>query len=77
MCGSTLIESMLFEKDNFKIVRNIELYKDIAWADLVVGVNSFALMISLTAGVPTMSILPPGYNKPVLRHEDLMYLRDK
>ena len=61
----------------FKIVRNIELYKDIAWADLVVGVNSFALMISLTAGVPTMSISPPEYNKPVLRHEDLMYLRDK
>ena len=61
----------------FKITRNIELYKDIAWADLVVGVNSFALMISLTAGVPTMSILPPEYKKPELRHEDLMYLKDK
>lgn len=62
---------------DFKISRNIELYKDIAWSDLVVGVNSFALMISLTAGVPTMSISPPEYNKPVLQHKNLIYLRDK
>ena len=61
----------------FTITRNKELYKDIAWADLVVGVNSFALMISLTAGVPTMSILPPGQNKPELQHTNLIYLREK
>ena len=62
----------------FKIGRNIELHEDIAWADLVVGVSSFALMVSLIAGVPTMSILPPDYKRsfPLPRHENIMYLRD-
>ena len=61
----------------FKIARNRELYEDIAWADLVVGVSSFALVISLTAEVPIMSILPPGINHCVLPYEEIMYLRDK
>jgi len=60
----------------FTINSNKELYKDIAWADLVVGVSSFALMISLKAGVPTMSILPTGQNIPELHHTNLLYLRD-
>ncbi|SVC32678.1 uncharacterized protein METZ01_LOCUS285532, partial [marine metagenome] len=58
----------------FKIARNRELYEDIAWADLVVGVSSFALVISLTAEVPIMSILPPGINHCVLPYEEIMYL---
>ena len=56
---------------------NRELYEDIAWADLVVGVSSFALVVSLTAEVPTISILPPGINHCVLPYEEIMYLRDK
>ena len=58
----------------FKIARNRELYEDIAWADLVVGVSSFALVVSLTAEVPTISILPPGINHCVLPYEEIMYL---
>ena len=61
----------------FKIGSNKELYEDIAWADLVVGMNSFALVISIVAEVPTMSILPPGFKHCELPYEEIIYLRDK
>ena len=61
----------------FIIGRNRELYEDIAWADLVVGVSSFGLVVALFAGVPTMSILPPGYKHNVLPYEEIMYLKDQ
>ncbi|MDC0075453.1 hypothetical protein OAJ68_02300 [Candidatus Thioglobus sp.] len=61
----------------FKIGRNRELYEDIAWADLVVGVSSFAMVVSLFAGVPTMSIVPPGSTHNVLPYEEIMHLRDQ
>ena len=61
----------------FKIGRNRELYQDIALADLVVGVSSFALVVSLFAGVPTMSILPPGSKHNLLPYEEIMHLRDQ
>jgi len=61
----------------FIIARDRKLYEDIAWADLVLGVSSFALVISLTAKVPTMSILPPGINHYVLPYKEITYLKDK
>ncbi len=60
----------------FKISTNNELYEDVAWADLVVGISSFALVVSLTAGVPTMSMLPPGSNNFILPYDAIINLRD-
>ena len=60
----------------FKISTNKELYEDVAWADLVVGISSFALVVSLTAGVPTMSILPPGSKNFMLPYDEVINLRD-
>ena len=61
----------------FTISKNNMLYEDIAWADLVVGMNSFALVVALTANVPTMSILPPLSIDCILPHKEIMHLKDK
>jgi len=60
----------------FTISKNNMLYEDIAWADLVVGMNSFALVVALSAKIPTMSILPPGSNKCTLPYEEIRHLRN-
>lgn len=59
-----------------KISKNNELYEDIAWADLVVGLSSYALVVSLACDVPTMSILPPGPNPFALPFKKIIQLRD-
>jgi hypothetical protein len=60
----------------FDISKNTHLYQDIAWADLVVGMNSFALVVSLTANVPTMNILPPLSIDCILPYKEIMHLKD-
>ncbi len=59
-----------------KISKNSELYEDIAWADLVVGLSSYALVVALASDVPTMSILPPGPNFFALPFKKITHLRD-
>ena len=61
----------------FHLSKNTHLYQDIAWADLVVGMNSFALVVALTANVPTMSILPPLSIDCILPYKEIMHLKDK
>jgi hypothetical protein len=58
------------------ISKNTNLYSDIAWADLVVGMNSYALVVSMHAKIPTMSILPPGSDYFSLPFKKIMHLRD-
>ena len=60
----------------FTISKNSSLHDDLAWADLVVGMNSFALVVALSAKIPTMSILPPGSNESILPYEEIIHLRD-
>ena len=60
----------------FTISKNSSLHDDLAWADLVVGINSFALVVALCAKIPTMSILPPGSNESILPYEEIIHLRD-
>ena len=71
-----LIDKYKHLVNEFKISRDKELYEDIAMADIVIGINSFALVVSLTAGVPTMSMLPPGYNNFNLPYNEIIHLRD-
>jgi len=59
------------------ISNHTDLYSDVAWADLVVGMNSFALVISLSSNVPTMSILPPFSIDCVLPHKEIVHLRNR
>jgi hypothetical protein len=61
----------------FHLSKNTHLYQDIAWADLVVGMNSFALVVALTANVPTMSILPPLSIDCILPYKEITHLKDK
>jgi hypothetical protein len=58
------------------ITRNKELYEDIAWADLVVGMNSFALIVAVNADVPTMSILPPDSPRCILPYDEIVHLSE-
>lgn len=60
----------------FTISKNSLLHDDLAWSDLVVGINSFALVVALFAKIPTMSISPPGSNEYMLPQEDIIHLRD-
>ena len=57
------------------ISRGKELFEDIAWADLVVGMNSFALTVAVNANVPTMSILPPDSPPCILPYDEIIHLR--
>lgn len=52
------------------------LADDIAWADMVVGCESFALVVALSAGVPTMSIIPPHAPRCRLPHKTLQHLNN-
>jgi hypothetical protein len=46
----------------------------ISWADLVVGCESFALVIALSAGKKTISTLPPWGHVCRLPHKNLIHL---
>jgi hypothetical protein len=59
------------------ISNHTNLYSDVAWADLVVGMNSYALVVSLSANVPTMSILPPFSIDCVLPYKKIVHLKNK
>lgn len=61
----------------FELTKNTHLYQDIAWADLVAGMNSFALVVALSADVPTISILPPQTFECILPYKEIMHLKDK
>jgi len=54
---------------------NHELSKDVAWAELVVGCHTFALVVALNCKIPTISILPPEIDFP-LPHKGILLLRD-
>lgn len=53
---------------------NRSLAEDIASCDLVVGVQSMALIVALNAGKITISNYIPGRMKSMLPHRDLKYL---
>lgn len=59
----------------FSISNTNNLYEDIASADVVVGMNSFALVVALSAAVPTICILPPEANNCVLPQKEIMHLK--
>lgn len=65
-------------ENNFEIINSSDrdLYLDISWADLVLGMNSFALVVSITAKVPTICILPPNSINCVLPQQEIIHLRD-
>jgi len=65
------------QKHNFsEVIKNQELYEDLAWADLVVGMQSFAMVVSLHSEIPTMSILPPDSIECILPFEKILHLKD-
>lgn len=53
---------------NLKVVKNISLKKSLNWSNLVVGIHSYALIISKKFKIKTFSILPVGnlkFNLPI------------
>jgi hypothetical protein len=65
-----------FLRENIKISNNLSLGEDLAWADLVVGMQSYAMAIAVHAGIPTISIFPPGSYKCILPYPEIKHLRD-
>ena len=61
---------------NIQISKNLSLHQDLAWADMVVGIQSFAMVVSQHCNIPTMSMLPPDSIKCVLPYREILFLRD-
>jgi hypothetical protein len=56
---------------------NSDLSQDIAWAEVVVGVESNALVIAAAAGLPTYSSMPSSSNRDcTLPHRDVIRIRE-
>jgi len=68
-------EKYINQFTEFSISNTNDLYEDIASANVVVGMNSFALVLALTSAVPTICILPPEANNCVLPQKEIMHLK--
>lgn len=55
---------------------NSNLIDDLRDADVVVGVHSMALYISVYLGIPTFCCLPPGAGHCAIKGVEMLYLRD-
>lgn len=53
-----------------------DLSGDLAWADLVAGTNTYAMVVAVEAGRPTICILPPPLPRCVLPFDAIEHLRD-
>ncbi len=56
--------------------RETSLSFQIANADFVAGAESYALVLAVAAGKPTISTLPPAAHRCRLPHKEIMHLRD-
>jgi hypothetical protein len=61
---------------NFKISHNRTIQEDIEWADLVCGTDSFAMVIALTAKVPTLSFTSPNRADCLLPYKEIIHLKN-
>lgn len=61
---------------DFMISDNENLHEDISWADLVMGTNSFAIVVALKANVPTMSYIHPDKPSCVLPYKEILHLKN-
>ena len=60
----------------FEVSKSQDLYKDLAWADLVAGMQSFAMVVALHSKIPTISILPPNTIECILPYDNILKLKD-
>lgn len=60
----------------FDAITDNELFVDIAWADLVVGMFNYPMVVALNSKIPTMSIMPPNSQKCPLPHSEIIHLRE-
>ena len=60
----------------FTISNDRKLYEDIAWADLVLGTDSFAMVIALTAKIPTLSFAAPNRPDCLLPYKEIVHLKN-
>ncbi|WP_415886890.1 hypothetical protein ACMXYO_02570 [Neptuniibacter sp. QD37_6] len=65
-----------YGKYSIEIAYDEELYSLIGWADWVVGCETFAMVVALSAGKDTFSTIPP-WGKPCrLPYENIIQIRD-
>jgi hypothetical protein len=57
------------------ISQNIALAEDLAWSDIVVGCQTYVLIIALTLGKRTISCLPPYAPESLLPYPEIEELR--
>ena len=61
---------------NVSIDTENSLYEQVAWADWVVGCETFAMVIALHANKQTLSTLPPWAPLCKLPYKDILHLRE-
>lgn len=59
-----------------KVSDRLDIADDIARSSIVVGCNSYGLVVALTVGTPTYNALPPWAPKSVLPHSGIMPLSE-
>ena len=59
----------------FEISKNSSLHKDIAWSDIVVGCQTYVLILGLNVGKRTISSLPPHAPESLLPYREIEELR--
>ena len=64
------------KETHVEISDNYCLYQDLANCDLVVGMQSFAMVVSNYCNIPTVSMLPPNSIECVLPNSEILFLRD-
>ncbi|WP_430459821.1 hypothetical protein ACQUQU_11455 [Thalassolituus sp. LLYu03] len=61
---------------NVRVENSATLAEQISQADIVVGLQSYAMVVALAAGRRVISVLPPQAPPAVLPHAGIEYLRD-
>lgn len=70
-------EWMAYHSDwNLKLDPNLGLADSIAWADTVIGCETYALVVALAAGRQVVSTLPPHAPRCRLPMKNITHLRD-
>lgn len=68
--------ALRYPKLDLAVEEGVALAQQIAWADWIVGCETFALVIALQAGRVAISTLPPWAPRCRLPQQNLLHLRD-
>lgn len=64
------------KKINIQLDEKSTLREDIEWSEIVVGCESYAMVVALNCGRPTFSTIPLGAGRCRLPHTQILHIQD-